>query len=190
METARIFSLAVSPSSNLLAVTSDKSTLHIFDLPHHHYNRAQPASSLVGSRNSNGHQPSSGPPSSATSGADGYENRSWGLLSKIPLLPRAFSDVYSFATARFEMGDDAITGPGVAAPSSLRESSSGSTAITGIVGGGGVPAKGVIGWLGDDKLVLIGAGRDGRWEKFLLNTMADGRRVLLREGWKRYLGAY
>ncbi|KAL8668892.1 MAG: hypothetical protein Q9168_006501, partial [Polycauliona sp. 1 TL-2023] len=34
VDPAKIFSIAISPSNTLLAVTSDKATLHIFDLPH------------------------------------------------------------------------------------------------------------------------------------------------------------
>ncbi|KAK4690761.1 hypothetical protein P7C71_g6107, partial [Lecanoromycetidae sp. Uapishka_2] len=35
----------------------------------------------------------------------------------------------------------------------------------------------------------VGAGRDGRWEKFILGEGDDGKRHLIRNGWKRYLGS-
>ncbi len=36
--------------------------------------------------------------------------------------------------------------------------------------------------------LIIGAGRDGRSEKFILGEGEDGRRHLVRNGLKRYLG--
>ncbi|KAJ5104906.1 phosphatidylinositol 3,5-bisphosphate-binding protein [Penicillium alfredii] len=149
---AVIFSLSFSPSNSLLAVTSDKSTLHIFDLPHpHHVGRSQ----------------------SPASGSEEATNQKWGILGKIPLLPRVFSDVYSFANAHFEMGDEIAPGSPYLPP--LRSSL-------------GRPPKGVIGWLDDQTLLVIGSGREGRWEKFVLRDGDDGKRHCLREGWKRYLG--
>ncbi|OJJ48330.1 hypothetical protein ASPZODRAFT_14472 [Penicilliopsis zonata CBS 506.65] len=151
---AVIFSLAISPSNALLAVTSDKSTLHIFDLPHP---RAL-------SRRSQSPSPAS----------DEVTNQKWGILGKIPLLPRVFSDIYSFASAHFEMGDETPPGSHYASPplgSSLARS-----------------PKGVIGWLDERTIVVIGSGREGRWEKFVLRDGDDGRRHCIREGWKRYLG--
>ena len=88
---AVIFSIAFSPSNTLLAVTSDKSTLHIFDIPHQQSvtRRSQSPSPALEET----------PPS--------YK---WGILGKIPLLPRVFSDVYSFANAHFEIGEQANQG--------------------------------------------------------------------------------
>ncbi|KAJ5494969.1 SVP1-like protein 2 [Penicillium diatomitis] len=150
---AIIFSLAFSPSNNLLAVTSDKSTLHIFDVPHPHLpHRAQsPASSLEESA-----------------------SQKWGILGRLPLLPRVFSDIYSSASAHFEIGDEAGSG-----------TSYGSSPGTSI---GRRPAKGVIGWIDNHTLLVLGAGQDGRWEKFILRNGDDGRRYCTRDGWKRYLG--
>ncbi|KAL1971030.1 hypothetical protein VTN77DRAFT_2864 [Rasamsonia byssochlamydoides] len=149
---AMIFSLAISPSNTLLAVTSDKSTLHIFDLPHP---RAL-------SRRS---QSPSSPSEEAVN--------KWGILGKIPLLPRVFSDVYSFASAHFEIGDDF---------------SSGAPYIPPLGTSFGRPSKGVLGWTNDHTILVISAGREGRWEKFVLREGEDGRRYCVREGWKRYLG--
>lgn len=151
---AVIFSLGISPSNNLLAVTSDKSTLHIFDLPHPR-NLARRSQS-----------PSSQP--------EEITNQKWGILGRIPLLPRVFSDVYSFASAPFEIGDEAP-------PGSLYMPPIG-TAF-------GRPQKGVIGWTDDQTILVIGSGRDGRWEKFVIREDNDGKRYCFRDGWKRYLGA-
>lgn len=69
------------------------------------------------------------------------------------------------------------------------------------------PPKGVIGWLTEESLLVIGGGSDARWEKFVIVQEAQGggpvhgyggpqqvdggggKRVCVREGWKRYLGS-
>ncbi|KAJ5785890.1 SVP1-like protein 2 [Penicillium pulvis] len=150
---AVIFSLSFSPSNILLAVTSDKSTLHVFDVPHPTH---------VG-------RPSQSPASATEEGS----NQKWGILSKLPLMPRVFSDVYSFSSAHFEMGDEAIPG---------------SPSAPGLGSSLGRPPKGVIGWQDDQTILVIGSGREGRWEKFILRDGEDGRRYCIRDGWKRYLG--
>jgi len=164
---ATIFSLAISPSSQLLAVTSDKSTLHIFDIPHP--TKAARSDTTIASRRLT----SMGSGGSPVLGDDNGSQK-WGILGKIPLLPRVFSDIYSFASAHFEIGDEPPSGepPGLdtVAGSSVR------------------PQKGVIGWTSDQSLVVIGAGRDGRWEKFIIAEGEDGKRYCVRDGWKRYLG--
>lgn len=155
IDPATIFSLAFSPSGAMLACTSDKSTLHIFDIPNA---RRQPVS--------RGHP-------SGASGVDGDAGK-WGILGRIPLMPRVFSDVYSFASVPFEAGDDAMVG--------------GIPFSEGTVLGTTRPPKGVIGWIGDDSLAVVGAGQDARWEKFVVLDGDDGKRYCVREGWKRYLG--
>ncbi|KJZ75213.1 SVP1-like protein 2 [Hirsutella minnesotensis 3608] len=153
IDPATIFSLAFSPSGAMLACTSDKSTLHIFDILNA---RRQSAS--------RGQQAS-------TPDADGGK---WGILARIPLMPRVFSDVYSFASVPFEAGDDAMVG--------------GIPFSEGTVLGTTRPPKGVIGWIGEDSLAVVGAGQDARWEKFVVIDGDDGKRHCIREGWKRYLG--
>ena len=168
VDPAVIYSIAISPNSAVLAVTSDKSTMHIFDLPSLGRSRNGSMTPNRSHRNSNS--------SSATGIADEGNKQKWGILGKIPLLPRLFSDVYSFASAHFETDDDPQTdlGKSVTMP------------IPGIPGG--KPRKGLIGWKDDYTILVIGAGRDGRWEKFILGEGEDGRRHLVRNGWKRYLG--
>ena len=162
---ATIYSIGISPDNTLLAVTSDKSTMHIFDLPHPSW--ASQDGYAVG--------PASSFPSG--SGTDETSSHKWGILGKIPLLPRVFSDIYSIASAPFETGDDpSIGGHGMP-----------NLPIPGIPGG--KPAKGVIGWLNKYTVMVVGAGRDGRWEKFIVGTTDDGKRYCVRNGWKRYLGS-
>lgn len=136
----------------MLAVTSDKSTLHIFDLP-------QACNSAIGNH----------PPASPV---ENDAQQKWGFLGKLPFLPRVFSDVYSFASAHFEIGDEI---PGLPHLPPL-----GVSMVP--------PAKGVIGWTSDQSLLVIGAGKDGRWERFILQESSDGTRQCTRAGWKRYLG--
>ncbi len=165
-----VFSVAISPSSTLIAVTSDKSTLHVFDLPH-------PAHTLRSERTSNErHYASSGSTGGAGLGEE-FSSQKWGILSKIPLLPRVFSDVYSFASAHIEIGDDPSFG-GTMNPAV--------GPIPGIPRG--QPPKGIIGWVNDHTVIVIGAGRDGRWERFIIGEGDDGKRRCVRDGWRRYLG--
>jgi hypothetical protein len=96
-------------------------------------------------------------------------SQKWGILGKIPLLPRVFSDIYSFASTRFEIGDEPFH-----------------PTLDNVIPR---PQKGVIGWTSDHSLIVIGAGRDSRWEKFIIAEGEDGKRYCVRDGWKRYLGA-
>ncbi|KAI9696370.1 MAG: Phosphatidylinositol 3,5-bisphosphate-binding protein [Candelina mexicana] len=169
---ARILSLAIAPSSTLLAVTSDKSTLHIFDLPH-----PQTAPPIESTTTKGRHSPSIFPSQVIK---EDNNSQKWGVLGKIPLMPRVFSDAYSFTSAHFELDDEPQFGPGSAL------SGSRAVPIPGIPGGR--PPKGIIGWTSDDTLIVIGAGRDGRWEKFIIGEGDDGKRRCVRDGWRRYLG--
>ncbi|CRK27931.1 hypothetical protein BN1708_015007 [Verticillium longisporum] len=90
----------------------------------------------------------------------------WGFLGKVPFMPRVFSDTYSFASAMFESREDLV--------SSMSK-----------------PQQGVIGWIDDNTVVVVGAGRDSKWEKFVIrkpHETPDGKRDCVREGWKRCLG--
>ena len=105
---------------------------------------------------------------------DADTSQKWGILGRIPLLPRVFSDVYSFASAHFEIGDEPLHG--VSTPLNSPDAS------------GFRPPKGIIGWTSDHSIIVIGAGRDGRWEKFVVAEGEDGKRYCVRDGWKRLLG--
>jgi hypothetical protein len=180
IETATIFSLAFNPPGTMLACTSDKSTLHIFDVPH----PKRPPRQQQGQQGQQQQQQNGGISGPSENTNDGRGK--WGILSKIPMMPRMFSDVYSFASAPFEVDDDGEGGSG-----------SGGGGGGGVIGGLPVsesttlgtskPPKGVIGWVDEDSLLVVGAGKDARWEKFVVREGADGRRFCAREGWKRYL---
>jgi hypothetical protein len=165
VDPATIFSIGVSPNNSMLAVTSDKSTLHLFDLPQLSSNKAP--SAKTGS-----------PAPVASLSEEDAASHKWGFVGKIPFLPRVFSDEYSFASVPFETGDDPTPGVNlVGAPY---------RPIPGIPGGRA--AKGIIGWLDDQTILILGTGRDGRWEKFVVGSNHEGKRYCQRQGWKRYLG--
>jgi len=109
-------------------------------------------------------------------------NQKWGILSRVPLLPRVFSDIYSFASTHFEMGDEAV---GSDQSSLSRLPALGSLPIR--------PQKGVLGWIDDSTLLVVGAGRDSRWERFRIGEQSqsaeEGKRAVWRDGWRRYLGS-
>ncbi|KAF3902225.1 hypothetical protein ABW21_db0209466 [Orbilia brochopaga] len=92
IDKALIYSMAFSPSSNRLAVTSDKGTLHIFDvLPQSSATPDSPA------------RPSSmGSGSSEPAAPHTESNKRFSLLGKLPLLPKYFSSEWSFAQAKVE----------------------------------------------------------------------------------------
>lgn len=157
VDSAFVFSIAFSPSNDKVAVTSDKSTLHIFDLP-------------ISNGSSQPHSPTRRSASPLTP-VEESTNQKWGVLGKIPLLPRVFSDVYSFASAHFEIGEEPMHGYLPALGTSATR-----------------PPKGVIGWTDDQTILVIGAGHDGRWERFKILEDHGGKRFCVRDGWKRYLG--
>ncbi|KAI1323604.1 WD40 repeat-like protein [Xylariaceae sp. FL0255] len=170
-ESATIFSLRFSPSGNMLACTSDKGNLHIFDVPN-------PRRSTSSAPRPNPPISPSAASFSLTTGTNpsAESTNKWGFLSNIPFGP--FSDVYSFASAPFETGSEPLQNI-----NHMRRLSD--NAVLGTTG----PIKGVIGWINEGSLLVVGAGQDARWEKFVLQEGEDGRYVLVREGWKRYLGS-
>jgi WD40 repeat protein len=150
IDEAAIFSMAFSPCDSMLAVTSDKSTLHVFDLP----NGVQTAADID------------------------PKKHKYGILAKLPLLPRQLSDTYSSASTRFEMGDE-LGGWSAQSKAATRE-------VLPKFSPERVPTKGLLGWLPDNELLVIGAGQDARWEKFKVGV-DGGRKFIQREAWKRYL---
>ena len=151
VDPAAIFSLSFSPDGSTLAVTSDKSTLHIFDLK---------------------------TATTTTAQADPAQHK-YGILSKIPLLPRQFSDTYPTATAKFEMGEE---------PTAWGPHGKSATLSAGIPGvPGGRPTKGLIGWLNDETIIILGAGKDPRWDRFTVGQDDKGKKCLGANGWRRYI---
>ncbi|KAI5298940.1 Phosphatidylinositol 3,5-bisphosphate-binding protein [Ascosphaera atra] len=155
IDPAEIYSVTFNPSNSLLAVTSDKSTLHIFDLP-------TPQNIIRWQTRGGGHQKKG-------QAADRASNK-WGFLQNVPLLPRFFSDTYSFATAPFELGDEPLRAHHGNSLSWER------------------PTKGLIAWVSDEELLVISAGKIGRWEKFVVGQNAEGARFCVRTGWKKFFG--
>ncbi|KAI1337231.1 WD40 repeat-like protein [Xylariaceae sp. FL0016] len=169
-ESATIYSLRFSPSGNMLACTSDKGSLHIFDIPNPRRSIAS-----VNSTRSAAAVSTSGSVNNAGNNPNAEATNKWGFLSNIPFGP--FSDVYSFTSAPFETGEEPLL-----TNNNMRNT--GDSTVLGTTR----PMKGIIGWLDESSLLVIGAGQDARWEKFVLHEVEDGRLVVGREGWKRYLG--
>ncbi|KAF7909724.1 uncharacterized protein EAF01_003442 [Botrytis porri] len=164
---ADIFSISISPSGQLLAVTSDKATLHVFDIPH----PSKPPRSESATSHRRLTSLGGGGSSSPTTPDSDARNK-WGILGKLPLMPRLFSDIYSFATATFSIGEEPLS----ASSNPLTASDAGPKA-----------SKGVIGWTSDESLIVVGAGTDSRWEKFIIAEGEDGKRYCIRDGWKRIM---
>ncbi|RYP75136.1 hypothetical protein DL771_002597 [Monosporascus sp. 5C6A] len=95
-EAATVYSMRFSPSGALLACTSDRGSLHIFDVPS---SRRPPSANLQP------HSPGPGAPGSSSNSPADAKNK-WGILSNIPFGP--FQDVYSFASTKFELGDEPV----------------------------------------------------------------------------------
>jgi hypothetical protein len=148
VDPAVILGLAFSPSGTSVAVSSDKGTLHVFDL------------ALGGSPDTHAQA------SEAAGGA-----HKWKMLSKLPLLPRQFSDTYSNCSTPFSLGDDYSTAS--------------AATLQGVPNGR--PTKGLLGWVDESTVICVGAGQDARWEKFVVGYDDTGRRAVWREGWRRYL---
>lgn len=184
MDPAIIYDLCFSPSGNLLACTSDKGTLHIFDVSHPNKKPTNPITApnvpsvvVGGSSGGGGGSGSSSRPGSSSStggggGGGGGGKTKWGWLSQVPGLPRAFSDTYSFTSIPFSTGDETMGG--WEEPSSLAPL------------GTTKPQKGLIGWYEEESLVVIGAGVDARWEKYQMGRDDNDKRFIGRVGFKRY----
>ncbi|KAF2454127.1 WD40-repeat-containing domain protein [Lineolata rhizophorae] len=136
VDPAAIFSVAISPSNAFLAVTSDKSTLHIFELvpqpapapapssirsPHHRSHSHSLTPSPARGEAPNGGTPPPQPAPSVFSATSSHRPsppppsaaqpaepppHKWGFLSKLPFAPRVFSDTYSACSCAFAPGDE------------------------------------------------------------------------------------
>ena len=185
VDPAFVFATAFSPDSNTLAVTSDKSTLHVFDLTQLP-GRPPPSPSPASTRSpSSRTRPRSQSPQVVSPSADDdAPTNKWGFFSKIPLLPRIFSDTYSFSSAHFEMGDE-----GTPTSSNLSYLPALGSLPT-------RPMKGILGWKDNNTILVIGTGKDGRWERFRIGerVVTQGneevvKKEVWKDGWKRYLGS-
>jgi hypothetical protein len=121
----------------------------------------------------------------------------WGPLANLPFAPKVLSDTYSDMKCPFDMGNEASISSSkqksdyyefeeaLGGPPSTRNGKEEPRDT--IWWPGGKPPKGKIAWIDNDRLVLIGAGRDARWELFALGEYKNGERGIARQGWKRYL---
>lgn len=135
----------------------------------------------------------------------------WGALASVPIAPRIFRDTYSAASAAFDLGDEPalwqagsigfsissyspLTTPRPEA-SSASVSSVSSTATekparsrtNAAVPGwpGGRPPKGIVGWLSEDEVVVLGGGQSAMWQSFYVQKNQEGKLICWRRGWKK-----
>ncbi|CAK7568642.1 MAG: Phosphatidylinositol 3,5-bisphosphate-binding protein [Sporothrix epigloea] len=179
-----IFSLGFNPSGTLLACTSDKGTLHIFDIPHQisgknmDSRRIGGVPSEVGGEwayegSDGGVSFSSDPRSDPVRRGEGRGGR-WGVLGKLPFLPKYFRDIVSFASAEFAMDD----GPGAKRQRETEEAAA--------MGRSRLPL-GTIGWPNDSTVVVLGTGVEAKYERFVISTGSEGQRICVRQAWSNYL---
>jgi len=124
-------------------------------------------------------------------GGPGTAENKWGFMSFLPF--RVFSDPVSFASAPFDAGDEPLNGMagnsgGNGAGASAGGSITGQAALSDTrMPGISRPPKGIIGWISDRSLLVVGGGTDPRHEQFAIREGPGGNLQLVREGWKRYL---
>lgn len=217
IDPAIIYGLDFSPSNARLAATSDKGTLHIFELPTAQQSTSRPDSSSAVASTTTSHRRSTSSAAASSSSAahddwetvpaGGQREPKWGALASMPIAPRIFRDTYSSASCAFDLGDEpdvwqagsigsAPPSSYVPAPPSASVSTVSSTvtekqtsrsgwnvAVPGWPGGR--PPKGVVGWLSEDEVVVLGAGQSAMWQSFYVQKNNEGRLVCWRRGWKK-----
>lgn len=210
LDPAKVFSLRFNPAGTMLACTSDKGTLHLYDIPASNAGNAgaQTATNTPGVGFSDSDvivKPPTTKAGNAGNGESSNTNNSstrWGILGQLPLMPRYFRDVTSFAQITFASVDDSPM-PTTSANSPARNTEDlvGVSRRVGSSRNGQPlssskdndysmnikPNKGEIGWPTEDEIIVIGAGHDARWERFQLVQEQTGERNLVRSGWKRFM---
>jgi len=180
-DNATIFSLGFNPSGTMLASTSDKGTLHVFDVPHAPGQSYQPQASQrqavepgrTESRLGDDFEVASTVDDGHPDGRTGDAPKKWGILGKIPFMPQYFRDIVSFASDTFDTHEEAQT-------ANLRRSFAQEMELA-------TQPKGIIGWPKDDTVVVVGCGCNARFEKWAVAAGSDGKRSLIRQGWVNYL---
>lgn len=196
VDEAIIYSISISPNNQFVATTSDKGTLHVFDLrspgaskQHSHgtprkTSLSRPSAASVSPGDFDAASVDSAPLPSRLAGAlygppqdlahvpPGSGPSALAALAKLPGMPRAFSDARSMSSAAYYVGSD---------PPSARAGYSAST------------PKGILAWdpdADDRRIWCVGGGTDARWEVFELVQGADeqGRKLkLVKAGFRNYL---
>lgn len=205
-----ILSLAISSSNDRLAVTSDTNTLHIFDLPIHSHSHSHSQSQSQTQSKLNPARITASTSRSPTPDPAPSPQNKYGTLSRLPFAPRVLTDTYSTCSCAF-------TPSNPPSPSSSTSNSTNTTTtdlasatspftkdargryrqeeqdgFVDIVPGvpGGSPPKGVAAWIDEERVVVVSAGRGGRYERFALRDRGGGRGGIevFREGWCAFLG--
>lgn len=157
---AAICGLAISPTGSFLAATSATQTLHVFALPAAPTTGAEESREAV-ERGWTAVEHTPAPPAAGTAGASTYGGfQKWGAIARLPFAPRVLKDVYSVASCAYEPGEK-------------------EPALAG--------KKGIVGWVGDEFVVVLSAGRDARYERFRLSWNEMGSAGIKRVGWARFM---
>lgn len=133
----------------------------------------------------------------STTASGGSNRGKYGNLANLPFAPKILSDTYSTLSCSFEIGDEGGTDSSSGATTSTL--TSGLAAL--VLGTSTDPKaqsqspspsrarvpKGQIGWLNDHELVIVGAGKDARWEKFRIGVDGTGKRGIEWVAWRRYM---
>ncbi|RPA83302.1 WD40 repeat-like protein [Ascobolus immersus RN42] len=184
---ATIYNIAISPLSRHLAVTSDKSTLHVFELPNAGVMSSETSHSFI---NTYPHAPSAPSQSTTinhTSGSPPADSLIGGGYNTV-LLPSAGAKIPIIMTN--PNGGTATENKKLGFLNRLPLlpkyfSSEWSFTSAKFEGSG----KGDLGWTDEETIVLVSAGRgyEAKWEKFVLSLKNQGGVEVVNDGWKAYL---
>ena len=167
MAAATIYSVAISPSNEWLVCTSDTNTLHVFELA------KDPAQKNLEPPQSSDHSSNRGDASASRR----FSGMKWGSLANLPFAPRIFKDEYSLASTAFDPGTEPEA-PVHPASTGIPEEKMVPFAT---------PRKGRVGWIDNETIIVISAGLDARYERFIIGRTRDGKLVCVRDGWSRFM---
>jgi len=213
MDPAIVLSIKISPDSSLLAATSDKSTLHVFDISAQTNPRiGHPQNTSLGSvtRRQGSASPKSTPgtgrgvspvPAGLT-GAALPLNQGSASPSIRGASPSSDYIIIGTSPPRRSSGSASqrygklsnlsflprmFTDPYSVASAQFDVGYTAAHSQNAIDTLPGPSRRGVVGWLDRNKLIVLRADPTAMWEKFRIDTSDDGRSYLARTAWKNYL---
>ena len=158
IDRAIITSMKFSHDDSKLAVLSDKHTLHVYNIDETQY------------PNDGG----SGGTKDGGGGGRGLKNRHHLLNGLLPYLPNYFQSTWSFCsvnTNKYHTSD-------------LEDNLQQQQWVANGTGGGGGVDEGVIGWSGNDSIIIIWKLKK-IWEKYVIVETENHQYDLIRSSWKR-----
>lgn len=186
---ALIYSIAINVTNTMLASTSDKGTLHVYDIP-----RGSKAAAHATTAKAQSKAAENPVPHDSEDGRGDKGKGKWGALGKIGILPQYFRDAVSFASTQFWMDntptarpldEDKALGWDKMSNLTLDEYSSARLNVESKTSKKPLP-RGILGWTEDDTCVVVGCGNAPRIEVFAVASIGGGQRILKRVSWNRY----